>query len=308
MKLTQGPVAVVTLAMVFVSACGSSRETSDAGAAGAGGVGGSQASGGAGGEPATDAGAGGNAGGGAGAGGNAGAGGGPSGALAAATVLDLDDVKTNPTPYAWFDFKPNVKKLILAGAPETQHVAILWYTTQDGGVGLHYHAKTESVYVIDGTQTDGKGTYPTGTVYFNPPGSGHQVTGSTGFFLLAYAAPPDFMSTGLIQDYTPVRLDTTAADLTTAQAFQDTGREGVRAFSPPLDDSGGLSATFLDIAASGTYVYTGNYLLVLRGSCAIEGLTLAPKRLVVGNGIIPQAYTIAAPAGAGCLALGVSFS
>ena len=103
----------------------------------------------------------------------------------AETVLDVDDVKTNPDPYDWFDFKPNVKKLILAGAPETQHVAILWYTITEGAVGLHYHAKTESVFVIDGTQTDGKGVYPTGTVYFNPPGSGHEIMHSSGFFLLA---------------------------------------------------------------------------------------------------------------------------
>ena len=96
--------------------------------------------------------------------------------LTTETVLDLDDVTTNPGgPYDWFDFKPNVKKLILAGAPETQHVAILWYTITEGAVGLHYHAKTESVFVIDGTQTDAKGVYPTGTVYFNPPGSGHEI-------------------------------------------------------------------------------------------------------------------------------------
>jgi len=121
-----------------------------------------------------------------------------SSVLSSATVLDLNDLKANPTPYSWFDFKPNVEKLILAGAADSQHVAILWYTTPDGGVGLHYHAKTESVYVIDGTQTDAKGVYPTGTVYFNPPGSGHQITNSTGFFILAYAAPPDFTSTSLI--------------------------------------------------------------------------------------------------------------
>jgi hypothetical protein len=78
--------------------------------------------------------------------------------LTSATVLDLDDVKNNPTSYEWFDFKPNIQKLILAGAPETEHIAILWYTVTDGGVALHYHSKTESVYVIEGTQTDAKGT------------------------------------------------------------------------------------------------------------------------------------------------------
>src|SRR6187402_676700 len=83
------------------------------------------------------------------------------------TVLDLTDVKTNPSGYEWFDFRPNVMKLILSGAAETEHVAILWYTVTDGAVGLHYHSKTESVYAIEGTQTDAKGVYPTQTVYFN---------------------------------------------------------------------------------------------------------------------------------------------
>ena len=229
--------------------------------------------------------------------------GGPS----STTVLDLNDVKTNPAPYGWFDFKPNVKKLILAGAPETEHVAILWYTTQDGGVGLHYHAKTESVYVIEGTQTDGKGVYPTGTIYFNPPGSGHQITDSTGFFLLAYAAPPDFMSTGLIAEYTPIRIDTAAADLTTANPFGTSQQNGVRTFSPALDAVGGMSATFIEMAPSATYTYQGTYLLVLRGSRDIEGVALAPNGLIVGKVTTPQPYAITAPATGSCLALGVSF-
>lgn len=55
------------------------------------------------------------------------------------TALDLVDVKTNPDDYTWFDFRPNVKKLILTGAAETEHIAILWYTVADGAVGLHYH-------------------------------------------------------------------------------------------------------------------------------------------------------------------------
>src|SRR6187399_34304 len=52
------------------------------------------------------------------------------------TVLDLADVTTNPSGHAWFDFRPNLKKLILSGAPESQHVALLWYTVTDGSVGL----------------------------------------------------------------------------------------------------------------------------------------------------------------------------
>lgn len=232
----------------------------------------------------------------------------PDGQVSSAepTVLDLDDLKTNPTPYDWFDFKPNVKKLILAGAPETEHVAILWYTTADGGVGLHYHSKTESVYVIDGTQTDAKGVYPTGTVYFNPPGSGHEITHSTGFFILAYASPPDFASTDLIGEYTPVRIDTGTSDLTSLYPFEE-GKTGVRIFTAPLDTAGGMSAAFVEITSSEDYVYQGNYLLVLRGSCDIEGVTYPKDRLVVGKTVEPRPYKIAASKDSACLAMGVSF-
>ena len=218
------------------------------------------------------------------------------------TALDLDDVTTNTAGYAYGDFKPGIQKLILAGTADSKHIAILWYTDADGGVALHYHAKTESVYVIDGTQTDAKGTYPTGTVYFNPPGSGHQVTDSTGFFLLAYAAPPDFADTDLIGEYTPIRIDTT--DLT--GYFDDSGAD-VQTFSPALDSEGGLSAEFIETTTSEPFTYRGNYLLVLGGSCQIDGKTYGEKRLVVSKAVDPLAYQISAGQAASCVALGVSF-
>lgn len=249
----------------------------------------------------------------AGAAGQAGADGAPAGAggaapdpLAASTVLDVNDVKTNPEPYGWFDFRPNVKKLILAGAAETEHIAILWYTVTDGGVGLHYHSKTESVYVIDGTQTDAKGVYTNGTVYFNPPGSGHQITNSSGFFILAYAAPPDFVNTGLIEEYTPVRIDTSAADLTTTYDFIEQA-EGVQTYAVPLVEAGGLSSVLLETSSATPLAYVGNYLLVLKGSCDVEGVTLAPGLLVVAKALEPQPYAVNASTGSTCLALGVSF-
>ena len=300
--------------------------------AGAGGEAG--ASGGDAGEPAGDAGNSGNLGGGglggtgagelagaagAAAGGEAGGGkagaGGDSGAagaggatepLSTSTVLSVDDVAAMPEPYAWFDFRPNVKKLILAGAAETQHIAILWYTVIDGGVALHYHSKTESVYVIDGTQTDAKGVYGDGTVYFNPPGSGHQITDSSGFFLLAYAAPPDFASTNLIEAYTPVRIDTNDATLTTRYSFEQLA-SGIQAYAVPLAAQGGLAAKLIETTSTDAVAFTGNYLLVLKGSCDIEGETMAKGMLVVANGIEPQPYQVTATAGATCLAMGVSF-
>lgn len=226
--------------------------------------------------------------------------------LTSSTVLELDDVKANPSDYEFMDFRPNVQKLILAGAADTEHVAILWYTVMDGGVGLHYHAKTESVYVIDGTQTDAKGVYPTGSVYFNPPGSGHQITDSSGFFLLAYAAPPDFAGTDMIGEYTPVRIETDADDLTSEYAFEETTK-GVRTYAPSLDGMGGMSAEFIEITSSKAYDYTGNYLLVVKGSCDIEGVTLGEDMVVVSKTIEPQPYKVTASKDSSCLAMGVSF-
>jgi hypothetical protein len=223
------------------------------------------------------------------------------------TMLDLGQVKTNPDSFEWFDFRPNViKKLILAGAAETEHIAILWYTVTDGGVALHYHSKTESVYVIDGTQTDAKGTYPSGTVYFNPATSGHEVTDSTGFFLLAYAAPPDFTNTDAIQTYEPIRIETDALDLTTQYPFE-ARTSGLSTFAPALDKAGGLSAELIEIRSSEVYDYTGNYLLVLKGSCKIEGKTFGEDMLVVGKNVEPQPYALSAGKGGSCLAMGVSF-
>jgi oxalate decarboxylase/phosphoglucose isomerase-like protein (cupin superfamily) len=227
--------------------------------------------------------------------------------LSSKTVLDLADVKTNPTAHEWFDFRPNVKKLILSGAAETEHVAILWYTVTDGSVGLHFHSKTESVYVIDGTQTDAKGVYPTGTVYFNPPGSGHQIMNSSGFFILAYASPPDFASTDLIEEYTPVRIETDDPEFMSEYPFEPK-ETGLRTFAVPLDTTGGMSGEFIEITApEGDYQYTGNYLLVLEGSCGIQGVTFGRESLVVANAVEPESFTVTAPADSRCLAMGVSF-
>jgi hypothetical protein len=231
----------------------------------------------------------------------------PTSAEGATTVLDLDDVKANTGAYPWFDFRPNLKKLILAGAEDTEHVAILWYTIANGSVGLHYHSKTESVFVIDGAQTDAKGTYPTGTVYFNPPGSGHQITNSTGFFILAYASPPDFASIERIGEYTPVRIDTSAADFASAQPFEPVAT-GVRTFAAPLDTTGGISATFIELGARGaTFTYTGNYLLVLDGSCSVDGRALRKNMLVVAASITPHVFEAGLPEDGPCLMLGLSF-
>jgi hypothetical protein len=223
------------------------------------------------------------------------------------TALDLRDVVQNPKQYSWFNFKPNLEKLILAGAPETEHIALLWYTVPDGKVGLHYHSKTESVYVVSGTQTDAKGVYPTGTVYFNPPGSGHQIKDSTGFFILAYASPPDFKSTEAIGEYEPVKIDTNAKDFLGAHAFVD-AVPGVKTFVVPLEATGGMTSTFAALEGAGaSFAYDGNYVLVLRGKCNVDGQVLAEQSLVVTKAIETERFLLASEGSDSCLAMGISF-
>jgi hypothetical protein len=176
----------------------------------------------------------------------------------------------------------------------------------NGSVGLHYHAKTESVYVIDGTQTDGKGTYPTGSLYFNPPGSGHAIKDSSGFFILAYASPPDFGNTSLIGEYQPVRIETANAKLASELPFEkDAG--GARLHRFALDPKGGMSSELIHIGSTGSYTYHGNYLLTLEGSCEIEKQSFGSGMLVVATAIQPQSYVVRPGTAGNCLALGVSF-
>ncbi len=230
----------------------------------------------------------------------------PSSGAEKTQVLDLADLKADPEEYDWFDFRPNVSKLILAGTAETEHIAILWYTVEDGAVGLHYHSKTESVYVIDGTQTDAKGMYPTGTVYFNPPGSGHEISDSSGFFLLAYAAPPDFMATDRIEEYTRVRIDTEDESLMEAYPFEE-AQSDVQSFPVPLVETGGMSAELFETSSVDDYTFDGNYVLVLEGSCVVDGASYGEDTLVVTRDVAPTPFIVAAPAGERCLALGASF-
>lgn len=226
--------------------------------------------------------------------------------LSNSIAVDLNDVTTNPSNYDFFTFRPNLEKLILSGAADTQHISILWYTIPDGSVGLHYHSMTESVYAIDGTQTDAKGIYPTGSLYFNPPGSGHEISNSTGFFILAYAAPPDFNHTNLIKDYTPVQINTTDPNLETLYPFEAV-QAGVSVYDIPLDPQGGMSSQLIQTTSSQDYEYSGNYLLVLRGSCTIDGTTFGESMLAVAKTIETQSYNVSAAEGSSCLALGLSF-
>lgn len=227
--------------------------------------------------------------------------------LSSSTIVDLNELITNPSSYDFFAFRPNLKKLILSGTADTRHISILWYTVPSGSVGEHHHAMTESVYTVEGKQTDAKGTYPTGSIYFNPPGSSHEISDSTGFFILAYASPPNFVSTNLIEaDYTRVRINTAAEDLESIYPFKNQP-DGFGIYDIPLDPTGGMSSQIIKSTSTGRYQYQGNYLLVLKGSCDINGTTFNQNMLVVATTVENQSYEISSRENNNCLALGLSF-
>ncbi|MGB3613553.1 MAG: cupin domain-containing protein [Elainellaceae cyanobacterium] len=226
--------------------------------------------------------------------------------LSDSIVVNLNELTAHPENYSFFTFRPNLKKLVLSGAEDSKHISILWYTASSSTVGLHYHAMTESVYTIDGIQRDAKGAYPTGSLYFNPPGSGHEISSSTGFFLLAYAAPADFINTNLIRRYTPVRLDVTSSKVETTYPFRAI-QDGVQIYKVPLDSTGGISSQLVKSVSSKRYAYSGNYLLVLNGRCHINGTSFNAGMLIVAASIEAQSYIISAAEGIPCLLLGLSF-
>jgi hypothetical protein len=114
------------------------------------------------------------------------------------------------------------------------------------------------------------------------------------------------MGVDMIEEYTPVRLDTKAPHFVSDQAFEEQA-DGVQTFAPELDSEGGMSAEFIETSSAQGYEYDGNYVLVLDGGCMIDGQSYAQDMLVVTTGVEPQAFEIAASAGGTCLVLAVSF-
>ena len=226
--------------------------------------------------------------------------------LTSSTIVDLNDLTKNPRSYDFFTFSSNLEKLILSGTANTRHIGILWYTTPSGSVGWHYHSMTESVYAISGSQADAKGVYPTGTLYFNPPNSSHEILASTGFFLLAYASPPDFTTTDLGQDYKPIQIDTATADIENSYPFKNK-QNGLWVYEIPLSPTGGMSSHLIKVTSQGC-LYRANYLLVLSGNIRINGITFGEKMLIVATTAGAQSYEMQTVENKSCLVLGLCWS
>lgn len=69
---------------------------------------------------------------------------------------------------------------ILTGEPA---VALLRYAP-GAGVPRHLHRGLETILVLEGSQSDERGTYPTGSLVLNPEGSVHSVWSEDGCVVL----------------------------------------------------------------------------------------------------------------------------
>ena len=102
-----------------------------------------------------------------------------------------------PDGWAKADFVPfrdGVDIAPLHAGPPT--VALLRYAP-GARVPAHYHRGLETILVLAGAQSDERGTYPAGTLVFNPPGTSHSVWSDDGCtVLIQWTLPVEFLPTG----------------------------------------------------------------------------------------------------------------
>ena len=82
---------------------------------------------------------------------------------------------------------------ILTGEPA---VALLRYAP-GAGVPRHLHRGLETILVLEGSQSDERGTYDKGSLVFNPAGTMHSVWSAQGcVVLIQWAKPVEFVAEG----------------------------------------------------------------------------------------------------------------
>lgn len=91
--------------------------------------------------------------------------------------------------------------------PFSEGVEISWIKKGDPGVALlryaagarvpkHVHTGLETILVLDGSQSDERGTYGAGALVLNPEGSSHSVWSSDGcVILIEWERPVRFTDT-----------------------------------------------------------------------------------------------------------------
>jgi anti-sigma factor ChrR (cupin superfamily) len=81
------------------------------------------------------------------------------------------------------ELRPGVEIHILHEAPDGARVAILRYAP-GAEVPVHRHEGYEYIYVLQGEQSDERGSYEAGSFVVNEPGMTHRVASKSGCIVL----------------------------------------------------------------------------------------------------------------------------
>jgi len=114
------------------------------------------------------------------------------------TVLrDLFGPRQDFSTLPWEPFHPGVEIMRIYGGPQSAlpqgpSAALLRYAP-GASVPHHSHTGYESIVVLQGSQRDERGTYPSGTCLIHGEGTGHTVASDDGCVVLAvWQAPVSF--------------------------------------------------------------------------------------------------------------------
>lgn len=100
-----------------------------------------------------------------------------------------------PDRLHWQVLRPGVEFHALYGRPGVGPAAALLRYVPGATVPQHHHTGYEHILVLQGSQRDGDGHYPAGTLLVSPPGSRHAVVSDDGCLVLAiWSAPIEFVA------------------------------------------------------------------------------------------------------------------
>ena len=95
-----------------------------------------------------------------------------------------DELAREPAHLRWEPLRAGVEVAWLYREPDDGPAAAYLRYAPGARVPAHEHTGYETVLVIAGTQSDGRGRYPAGTLAVNPPGRRHAVWSDEGCTVL----------------------------------------------------------------------------------------------------------------------------
>lgn len=87
------------------------------------------------------------------------------------------------------ELRPGVGMHVLHDSPDGGRIAVLRYAP-GAVVPAHRHEGYEHIFVLEGDQSDERGSYSAGTFVVNEPGASHRVTSRDGCVVLIHWQRP----------------------------------------------------------------------------------------------------------------------